>query len=168
MQPLNVSIFGPITTAYCRQINEVGHHAEAAIDQAQFGSFYAKAHKSLTPIAARKAFVDCGMTVSPNPNKILSQIPGVATNTPAAVMQSGLHTETTCVLQEVETPHSDKAFNTMLDAYKQTTDPRDEHILKWKLTMAFNEPCATKKILLAQEERNRAVSKKSQACKQGW
>ena len=44
MQPLNVSIFGPLTAAYCCLVAELAPHvASAGIDKAQFGMCYARA-----------------------------------------------------------------------------------------------------------------------------
>ena len=50
MQPLDVSIFGPLTSAYQHLVTELALHVAASgIDKVQFGSLYAQARaKTLT------------------------------------------------------------------------------------------------------------------------
>ncbi|CBQ72541.1 hypothetical protein sr17473 [Sporisorium reilianum SRZ2] len=78
MQPLDVSIFGPITAAYRHLVTELAPHVDAAgIDKAQFGTLYAQAQaKMLTSAAAKKAFQDTGLTNHPVPEKVLSRLAG--------------------------------------------------------------------------------------------
>ena len=87
MQLLDVSVFGPLTAAYCRMVVELAPHlASTGVDKAQFGTCYARARsQTLTTASAKKVFQDLGMTIYPNPNKVLDRLPGSA----AAGCQSG-------------------------------------------------------------------------------
>ena len=78
MQPLDVSIFGPLTAAYRRAVADVAQYMPSAgINKAQFGNLYSHAStKVLTSVAANKAFQHSGMTVNPNPDKVLARLPG--------------------------------------------------------------------------------------------
>ena len=73
MQPLDVSIFGPLTAAYQQAVADVSQYMPSSgIDKVQFGNLYSHAWmKVLTSVAAKKAFQDSGMTVNPNPEKVL-------------------------------------------------------------------------------------------------
>ena len=78
MQPLDVSIFGPLTAAYRRAVADVAQYMPSAgINKAQFGNLYSHAStKVLTSVAANKAFQHSGMTVNTNPDKVLARLPG--------------------------------------------------------------------------------------------
>ncbi|SJX64987.1 related to transposase [Sporisorium reilianum f. sp. reilianum] len=81
MQPLDMSIFGPITVAYWCLVTKLAPHVDTAgIDKVQFGTLYAQAWaKMLTLAAAKKAFQDTGLTNHPVPEKVLSQLAGSTT-----------------------------------------------------------------------------------------
>lgn len=128
MQPLDVSIFGPLTSAYRRLVSHAAEHLDA-IDKAQFGTFYAEARsKVLTQSAARKAFSDSGITLGPSPEKVLQCLAGASTSSEAFVTPQRLP------LQEVAIPHSNSAFNAVpnatLNAHAQEPGSRDARMLK--------------------------------------
>lgn len=158
LQPLDVSIFGPLTAAYRRIINNVAPHVYADIDKAQFATFYAQAREqTLTQMAARKAFSDSGITVKPSPEKVLARYAGRNTGTPQRTP-----------LQDVSNiPRTNAAVNAMLDDFKAVTAQRDQRLLKRTLLQAFEAPQATTSVLQAentvlraQEERRRKMASK--------
>ena len=161
MQPLDVSLFGPLTAAYCQLINNAAPHVNSKIDKAQFGSFYAEACKLIImQMTARKAFTDSGISSVPDPEKVLKRLPGYA----SAGQGSGTRQ---MLLQEIAVPQSDAAVSAMLEEYRAQTDPRDARTLKRNLLQAFEEPHATisvlqaeNKVLWAQEEQHRMMAKK--------
>ncbi|CDW99812.1 hypothetical protein [Sporisorium scitamineum] len=155
MQPLDVSIFGPLTSAYCRvqathgpstsyatlaigryadyllagaSVAQPAEHVDS-IDKAQFGTLYAQARsKVLTQSAARKAFSDSGITLNSSPEKVLRRIASASTVAEA----SG--TSQRQPLQEIAIPRSDSAFNAVLDAtlsaHAQEPNSREARTLK--------------------------------------
>jgi len=77
MQPLDVSIFGPLTAAYNRRLNDITPHLVGDIDKARFATIYAEARAAtMTSTAARKAFTDSGISLNPTPDKVLARLPG--------------------------------------------------------------------------------------------
>ena len=107
VQPLDVSIFGPLTSAYRRLVSSATESVGATIDKAQVGTFYAQVReKILTQSAARKAFSDSGITVNPDRDKVLCRLACRSTPSEASRMP----------LQEITIPRSDSAFNAALDA----------------------------------------------------
>lgn len=161
MQPLDVSIFGPLTAAYRHIINDVAHDVSRDIDRAEFATIYAQARsKVLTPMAARKAFVDTGMTVDPDPDKVLCRLPGyAAANRPSLPSRSPL--------QEIDIPQSNAAVNAMLNAYRSEPMVRQASQLKRSLLSAYEAPQATISVLQAenmllrsQEEQRRRKTQK--------
>lgn len=163
MQPLDVSIFGPLTAAYRRMVTELAPHVAAAgIDKAQFGTFYAQAREQvLTPSAARKAFRDSGITVYPSPQKVLARLPGYdpARRQPGAP-QLAAQTNT----QASEQPLS---LDDLLEEYRNEEDPRSARTLKHTLLQAYQSSQAEMEmvqaensVLHAQEDRNKAVARK--------
>ena len=107
MQPLEVSIFSRLTSAYRRLVSSAAESVGATIDKAQFGTFYAQACEViLTQSAARKAFSDWGIAVNPDPDKVLCCLAGRSTPFEASRMR----------LQEITIPRSDSAFNATVDA----------------------------------------------------
>ncbi|SJX64480.1 related to transposase [Sporisorium reilianum f. sp. reilianum] len=97
MQPLDISIFGPLTVAYHRIVNTAAEHMDA-VDKVQFGTFYTQAReKVLTQSATQKAFSDSGISLDPSPEKVLRHLPS---GTPV--------------------PRSASAFNATLDATLNT------------------------------------------------
>ena len=107
MQPLDVSIFGPLTSACRRLVSSAAESVGATIDRSQFGTVYAQAReKILTQSAARKAFSNSGISVNPDPDKVLCRLAGSSTPSEASRMP----------LQEITISRSDSAFNAALDA----------------------------------------------------
>lgn len=73
MQPLDVSVFGPIAQAYTRQVNAICTKADH-IDRIQLINMYNKARKEvLTQSLARQAFSDSAFTTNPTSDKILAR-----------------------------------------------------------------------------------------------
>lgn len=129
MQPLDVSIFGPLTSAYCRLVTAAAPHVpESGIDRALFTDLYAQAREqTITSSAARKAFNDSGMTSKPCPQKVLNRVTGSTdagrqspTSGPAAS-----HAELV--------PRSLATYNSMLDAHDHATNRADKRDIKKKL-----------------------------------
>ncbi|CBQ69138.1 related to transposase [Sporisorium reilianum SRZ2] len=164
MQPLDVSIFGPITVAYWCLVTELAPHVAATgIDKAQFGTLYAQAQaKTLTLAAAKKAFQDTRLTNHLVPEKVLSQLAGSTTagrqsspSKPPASTQTLL-------------PRTPDALNTALTAVHNAQDARDLRQLKHPILEAFQaaqmEKAAAQAevvVLWAQLEKNTAVSRKA-------
>ncbi|SPO30246.1 uncharacterized protein UTRI_05710 [Ustilago trichophora] len=70
MQPLDVSVFGPVSAAYKQIINNLAPQSILDVNRSQFVTFYAQAReKALMPTAAQKAFANCGIAVKPNAKK---------------------------------------------------------------------------------------------------
>ncbi|SJX61013.1 related to transposase [Sporisorium reilianum f. sp. reilianum] len=165
MQPLDVSIFGPLTAAYRRLINNVAQHVAADISKAQFVSFYAQARGSvLTQMAARKAFSDTGMTVNPDPERVLNRLPGFVGQV-GQVGQS--QTFQPLPLQELAIPRSHADANVMLNAFRQEPDARDANRLKQTILQALNQSEARVSsleaeltLLRSREEQSRTMAKK--------
>ena len=162
MQPLDVSVFGPLTAAYRRLVTELAPQVPAAgIDKAQFGTLYAQARaKVLMPAAARKAFQDSGMTATPSPDKVLNRLAG---SVPAG-RKSGAPQKS--IAQESTVLQPSTAFNSMLDRFRNTDDVREARGLKRELLEAFQAPQtensvlqAENLVLRAQEEAN-AIKRK--------
>ncbi|KAJ1025927.1 hypothetical protein NDA16_002553 [Ustilago loliicola] len=156
LQPLDISIFGPLTGAYRCIINNVAAHVHGDIDKAQFGTFYAQAHEQvLTQTAAQRAFSESGITVSPTPEKVLARLAGG--NSSGMLQQSPL--------QETAVPRTNAAVNATLDNFRSVPDPRDARTLKQSLLEASEEAQATisvlqakNTVLRAQEDRNRKIA----------
>lgn len=116
LQPLDISIFGPLTSTYCRIINNVAAHVHDDIDKAQFRTFYAQAREQvLTQMAARMAFSSSGITVMPSPEKVLARLAG---GTSSGMPQR-------LPLQEIAVPRTNAAVNATLDKFRSVPDPRD-------------------------------------------
>ena len=122
MQPLHVSIFGPLTSAYQRLVSHSAESVGAFIDKAQFGSVYAQSRAQvLTQSAARKAFSDSGITLNPSPDKVLRRLAGGSTS---SMQVSRMQ------LQELAVPRSASAFNDTIDAYQQKPNAREARKLR--------------------------------------
>jgi hypothetical protein len=129
MQPLDVSIFGPLTRAYRDQVMELGDEGKR-IDRALFASMYATARaKTITQMAARKAFVDCGMTIRPDKERVLMRLPGYTPRmqTPSPPPQP----------DPFNTPRIARRFYAMLRSFEDTENPRERSCLRRKLQKAF-------------------------------
>lgn len=119
MQPLDVSVFGPLTGQYRRLVNAAAEHIDA-IDKALFATLYSQAReKVMTQTAAWKAFANCGMTVNLSPEKVLAQLAG---HHDASQQTEALQGPT---LQPHPIPGSDAAMNVVLDAFRQEPDPHN-------------------------------------------
>ena len=129
------------------------------IDKAQFGTCYARVRAQvLTTSAARKAFQDCGMTTDSNSSKVLDRI--AAPSTSASKPQRPPLAEQT----NIATPWPSAELNNLLDNYRNEEDPRSARSIKHTLLQAYSSVQAgtdmmqaENMVLLAQEERNRAV-----------
>lgn len=76
MQPLDISIFGPLTGRYRHLVNKAAKHMDM-IDKALFASFYAQAcSKVLMQSRAQNAFSDCSITLDLSPEKVLARLAG--------------------------------------------------------------------------------------------
>ncbi|SPO27531.1 related to transposase [Ustilago trichophora] len=161
MQPLDVSVFGPVSAAYKQIINNLAPQSISDVNRSQFVTFYAQARaKALTPTAARKAFADCGIAVKPNAEKVLNRLAG---------HQQAQRTGTTqqSPLQECLPPQTSTAVSSALDAFRHEPNPRDAYTLKQTLMQAYERPHATisvleaeNKLLQEQEDRRRHAAKK--------
>ncbi|KAJ1019939.1 hypothetical protein NDA16_004220 [Ustilago loliicola] len=133
-------------------------HVHGDIDKAQFGTFYAQTREQvLTQTAARRAFLESGITVSPTPEKVLARLAG---GNSSGMLQQ-------LPLQETTVPCTNAAVNATLDNFRSVPDPRDARMLKWSLLEASKEAQATisvlqaeNTVLRAQEDRNRKIAKK--------
>lgn len=153
MQPLDVSIFGPLTQAYRDQVMELGEEANK-IDRAQFASIYATARaKAITQMAARKAFVECGMTSRPNEEKILMRLPEYippSTRTPSPLR-----------LDQADTRHDAKRFYSMLLDFEKSDSPRERAWLRRKLKKTYETRDADAILLTQQEQQRHQASQKA-------
>ncbi|SJX65021.1 related to transposase [Sporisorium reilianum f. sp. reilianum] len=122
MQPLDVSIFGPLTAAYQCLVTELAPHlAATGINKVQFGTLYAQAQaKVLTSAAAMRAFQDSGMTTThPVPEKVLNQLVGLA-NPPCQTSVAQLAAELPAPI-----PWTPDALDTALTAVRNAKDAQD-------------------------------------------
>ncbi|KAJ1022443.1 hypothetical protein NDA16_003432 [Ustilago loliicola] len=127
LQPLDVSIFGPLTTAYRWIINNVAAHVDSNINKAQFGTFYAQAREqALTQMTARKAFSNLGITTTPSAEKVLARLPSSTTQMPQIPPLKD-------ILNILSTNTS---VNAMLNDFKDSTEQRDQQQLKCTLLQA--------------------------------
>ncbi|SPO32559.1 related to transposase [Ustilago trichophora] len=166
MQPLDVSVFGPVSAAYKQIINNLAPQSVSDVNRSQFVTFYAQAReKALTPTAAQKAFADCGIAVKPNAKKVLNQL---------ARHQQAQRTGTTqqLLLQERLPPQTSTAVSSVLDAFRHKPNPRDAKAIKQTLMQAYECPHATilvleakNKLLQEQEDRRWQAAKKTQGKK---
>ncbi|SPO31976.1 related to transposase [Ustilago trichophora] len=166
MQPLDVSVFGPVSAAYKQIINNLAPQSVSDVNRSQFVTFYAQAReKALTPTAAQKAFADCGIAVKPNAKKVLNQLAG---------HQQAQRTRTTqqSLLQERLPPQTSTAVSSALDAFRHEPNPRDAKAIKQTLMQAYERPHATisvleaeNKLLQEQEDWRRQAAKKTQGKK---
>ena len=154
MQPLDVSIFGPLTQAYRNQVTELGEQADK-IDKSMFASMYSVARaKAITQTAARKAFHDCGMTIRPNEEKVLARIPGYTPEgfrTPSPPPRP----------DQASTPQDRKRFADILRLFERAESPRDRSILARKLQKAYDCRDAHAMILARQKERRLATARQA-------
>jgi hypothetical protein len=154
MQPLDVSIFGPLTRAYRDQVMELGDAANR-IDRALFATMYATAReKTITQMAARKAFMECGMTCNPNEEKILMRIPGYiprSTRTPSPPLR----------LAQAETPQDAKRFYSMLLEFRKSESPREQAWLGRKLKKAYETRDADATLLFQHEQQRKQALQKA-------
>jgi hypothetical protein len=100
------------------------------IDRALFASMYATARaKTITQMAARKAFVDCGMTIRPDKERVLMRLPGYTPRmqTPSPPPQP----------DPFNTPRIARRFYAMLRSFEDTENPRERSCLRRKLQKAF-------------------------------
>lgn len=163
MQPLDVSIFGPLTAAYWRLVTDVAPHVAAGgIDKPQFGSFYAEARaKVLMSAAAKKAFLDSGITIDPKPSKVINRLPGAV-----AAHRQSLPPQTQ-EQDDAEPLPSVAQFDNMLEAYRNAEDDRDARRLKKVVLEAFTQSQTElaavgleNVVLRAEQERHRAMVRK--------
>ncbi|SJX60738.1 related to transposase [Sporisorium reilianum f. sp. reilianum] len=164
MQPLDVSIFGPLTAAYWHLVTKLAPHmAAAGIDKVQFGTLYTQAQvKVLMPAAAMRAFWDSGITTHPVPEKVLNQLVGLA-NAPHQSSVAQLAAEL-----PVPIPQTLDALDAMLTAVHNAKDAQDLWQLKCPILEAFHaeriekEEAQAKVVLLeVQLERNKVIAKKA-------
>lgn len=163
MQPLDVSIFGPLTAAYRRLVVDIAPQVSAGgIDKPQFGSFYAEARaKTLTSAAAKKAFQDTGITVNPSPVKVLERLgEASAADDRCGAPQSAEQ-------EDAAIPHTEAAFSAALEAFRNAKDEREARGHKKTLLEAFSwtqaELAAVQAenvVLHAQEDRNQRLARK--------
>lgn len=146
MQPLEVSIFSRLTSAYRRLVSSAAESVGATIDKAQFASFYAHARETvLTQSAARKAFSDLDISVNPDPHKVLCRLALQSTPSEASRMP----------LQAISIPRSESAFNAALDAalaaHAQDPNSRVARDLKEITKQAYETAQASHAILEAEK-----------------
>ncbi|CDU23859.1 related to transposase [Sporisorium scitamineum] len=135
MQPLDVLIFGPLTTAYQHLVTELAPHVAAAgIDKAQFRSLYAQAQATtLTSAAAKKAFQDTRITTHPVPGKVLNQLAGSG---------NALHQSSSLQLAaatQTPLPWTLEALNASLTAIHNAWDTWELRALKKLIIKAFQK-----------------------------
>ncbi|SPO28681.1 related to transposase [Ustilago trichophora] len=124
MQPLDVSIFGPLSASVKRLISDAATHV-SDIDKPMFVTMYAQAReKVLTQAQARKAFSDSGITLNPSANKVLDRLPGSGTRQ---------HQQP---LQERAVPNSRTVFETTVAVLAQEQDPREARKLRNLISQA--------------------------------
>ncbi|SPO21142.1 related to transposases [Ustilago trichophora] len=124
MQPLDVSIFGPLSASVKRLISDAATHV-SDIDKPMFVTMYAQAReKVLTQARARKAFSDSGITLNPSANKVLDRLPGSGTRQ---------HQQP---LQECAVPNSRTVFETTVAVLAQEQDPREAQKLGNSISQA--------------------------------
>ncbi|SPO26631.1 related to transposase [Ustilago trichophora] len=116
MQPLDVSIFGPLSASVKRLISDATTHV-SNVDKPMFVTMYAQAR-------ARKAFSDSGITLNPSANKVLDQLPGSGTRQ---------HRQ---LLQERAVPNSRTVFETTVAILAQEQDPREAQKLGNSISQA--------------------------------
>ena len=143
LQPLNASIFGPLTSTYRRWVSSTAESVGATIDKVQFGSLYAQAReKVVTQSAARKTLSDSGISVNPDPDKDLC---------PEASRMP---------LQEITIPRSDSGFSAALDATlnvdTQEPNSRDARDLKKIVEQTYQAAQACIAVLEAENTTLRA------------
>ncbi|SPO24638.1 related to transposase [Ustilago trichophora] len=124
MQPLDVSIFGPLSASVKRLILDAATHV-SDVDKPMFVTMYAQAReKVLTQARAWKAFSDSGITLNPSANKVLDQLPGSGTRQ---------HRQP---LQERAVPDSRTVFKTTVVILAQEQDPREARKLGNSISQA--------------------------------
>ena len=122
MQPLDVSIFGPPSSAYRRLVSHAAEDVGVVIDKARFGAFYVQARAQVfTQSAARKAFSDSGITVDPSPEKVLRRLTDGSTSSMEVSRMP---------LQELAVSRSASAFNDTIDAYRQEPNAQEARKLR--------------------------------------
>ncbi|SPO20076.1 related to transposases [Ustilago trichophora] len=124
MQPLDVSIFGPLSASVKRLISDAATHV-SDVDKPMFVTMYAQAReKVLMQARARKAFSDSGITLNPSANKVLDRLPGSGTQQ---------HRQP---LQERAVPNSRTVFETTVAVLAQEQDPREARKLGNSISQA--------------------------------
>lgn len=118
MQLLDVLIFGPLTAAYNWLVNNVAAHVGSKMDKSNFSIIYAQAWaRVITQAAAQKALSDSGMTTSPDPEKVLNQLPGYAAARAALMQEQQLQNNT--ILQS--STEVNRAFDIFQDSKAKTS-----------------------------------------------
>ena len=156
MQPLDVSIFAPLKAAYKRLVTELASHVPGTgIDKAAFGSLYLQARgTALTSAKAKKAFKDSGIMVSPSPDKVLGWLAGSAARHRSDSPQP-------VPVEEVTVPRLEAEMSSMLDCFRNASDPRTARGLKRSLLQAFQAPQAELMVACTQETRRTVVETRS-------
>jgi hypothetical protein len=133
---------------------ELGDEANR-IDRAIFASMYATARtKTITQTAARKAFIECGMTSRPNDEKILMRLPGYVprdTRTPSPPLR----------LDQASTPRDAKRFYSMLLDFEKSDSPRERAWLRRKLKKAYEIQDASVTLLSQHKQQREQASHKA-------
>ncbi|SPO23066.1 related to transposases [Ustilago trichophora] len=156
MQPLDVSIFGPLSASVKRLILDAATHV-SDIDKPMFVTMYAQAReKVLTQARARKAFSDSRITLNPSANKVLDRLPGSGTRQ---------HQQP---LQERAVPNSRTVFETTVAVLAQEQDPREARKLGNSISQAHAQTeaaLAASRVEL--ERRNRTSTRRGKKRKDG-
>ena len=145
-QPLSVSIFVPLTGTYQQLVSATAKHVDS-IDTAQFGTLYAQAQERvLTPSAACKAFVNCGITLSSSLAKVLVKLAGCLTGEEEVLASQRQPLHKNPVLR------SDVALNATIDAHCQETKLQEAWRLKCAILQAHKEAQASIMVLQAEND----------------
>ncbi|SJX62091.1 related to transposase [Sporisorium reilianum f. sp. reilianum] len=164
MQPLDVSIFGPITAAYQHLVTQFAPHVDAAgINKAQFSMLYTQAQvKMLTLAAAKKAFQDTRLTNHLVSEKVLSQLAGLTNAGHRSSPSKPL------ALKQTLLPQTPDVLDATLTTICNDKDKRDLCMLKQLVLEAFKAAQMEKEaaqvevlVLWAQLEKNTAASGKA-------
>ncbi|SJX66501.1 related to transposase [Sporisorium reilianum f. sp. reilianum] len=136
MQPLNISIFSPLTASYWCLVSDAAENVDA-VNKPMFGMMYAQAQEAvLTQAQARKAFSDCGISLDPSLKKVLDWL----ANTSVAGQRSG--TQLQAPLQELTRSAADSAFNAAITILAQERDPHEAQKLAHSITHAHAQMAA--------------------------
>lgn len=114
----------------------------------------------LTPTAARKAFSDSGLTINPDPKKVLNRLAQHHQAQPSSTLQQGLP-------HEHGLPQTCATVSSLIDAHRRKPCQQDASKIKHSLMEAFKKPHATISVLEAentllqkQDKQNQTTTKK--------